>query len=541
MTVTRRGLIAAAPLLLLPHRAWAAAGETITETEAGKVRGAAIGGVQIYRGIPYAGSVSGANRFRPAPPVVPWAGIRDALQPGIPAMQPAGGTFGIDEPALGEDCLNLTIWTPAADGRRRPVMVYSHGGGFSTGSSASVLQDGANLARLYDVVVVATNHRLGLLGYLYFDRLAGEDYAGSGNCGMHDIATALGWISRNIAGFGGDPANVMIFGESGGGAKTSCLYAMPMAAPFFNKASIESGPAIRLTSAEAAERLAARVLTELQIAPRDWRRLLGIPAADLLAVQLKLSGQPNLTALAGPNESGLPLMAFSPVVDGVVLPAHPFDPVAPAISRDKPLMVGHNRDEAAFFAFVGGDVGMFNVDEAGLRDRLRPIMPDAERAIATYRRSRPAASPADLLIAIQSAMFAGNGSVTIAERKAAQGGAPAFSYVFDYPLETVMPGAKRPLGPMHALDIAFKFDNVDVPMRGSVFAGARPERHVAGRAMSAMWASFARTGRPAAPGAPPWPAYDLERRATMFIDATCRVVDDPWSTERRFWQSRVRD
>lgn len=540
MEITRRSLIgAAAPMLFLPGRGLARANGPITDTEAGRVRGSVAGGVQIYRGIPYAGSVSGKNRFKPAGPVRPWTGVRNAILPGAPSIQPPGGMFGIDEPAPSEDCLNLTIWTPANDGKQRPVMFYSHGGGFSSGSSASVLQDGANLARLYDVVVVATNHRLGLLGFLYLDRIAEGDYAGSGNCGMLDIIAGLGWVSRNIERFGGNPKNVMVFGESGGGAKTSCLYAMPGAAPYFNKASIESGPGIRMTPADQAARLTEVVLSELGIETRNWQRLLEVPAAKLLEVQLKLSGMPNDSALRGGNPGGgLPPMKFSPVVDGKALQAHPFDPAAPAISRNKPLMVGYNRDEAAFFAFMSGDVGMFNVDEAGLRERLKPMFSDYEQVIATYHRSRPQASPADILIAVQSAGFAANGSVFIAERKAAQQAAPAFAYIFNYPLETVLPGAKRPLGPMHALEIPFKFNNVDVPMRGSVFAGKRPERHKAGRAMSEMWATFARTGIPGAAGQPHWPAYSLDRRPTMIIDDVCRVEDDPYGEERRFWQAR---
>jgi para-nitrobenzyl esterase len=358
---------------------------------------------------------------------------------------------------------------------------------------------------------------------------------------MLDIIAGLGWVSRNIERFGGDPNNVMIFGDSGGGAKTSCLYAMPEAAPYFNKASIESGPGIRMTDAEQAARLTGSVLSELGIDARDWRRLLDVPPAKLLEIQLKLSGMPNVAALRGGDPSGgLPAMKFSPVVDGKTLPAHPFDPAAPAISRNKPLMVGYNRDEAAFFAAMSGDIGMFNVDEAGLRERLKPMFPDYEQVIATYRRSRPAASPADILIAVQSAGFAGNGSVTIAERKVAQQAAPAFAYIFNYPLETTIPGAKRPLGPMHALEIPFKFNNVDVPMRGSVLAGKRPERHAAGLAMSEMWATFARTGTPGAAGQPDWPAYTLDRRPTMIIDAACRVENDPYGEERRFWQARTK-
>jgi len=230
-------------------------------------------------------------------------------------------------------------------------MFYSHGGGFSTGSCSSVLQDGANLARLYDVVVVETNHRLGLLGYLYLDELGGEEYAGSGNRGMLDIVAGLEWAGENIERFGGDPHNVMIFGESGGGAKTCCLYAMPSAAPFFNKASIESGPTIRLSTPEAARETTARVLRELGISQQGWRKILDVPAGDLLSLQMRLSVPPGPGSFGGRRGLRMGSLGFAPIVDGKAIPSHPFDPVAPEISRDKPLIVGYNQDEYAFFGF----------------------------------------------------------------------------------------------------------------------------------------------------------------------------------------------
>ena len=231
------------------------------ETAYGRVRGAQGDGLVRFKGIPYAGSVSGANRFKAAPPLQPWTGVRNALQFGAPSMQL--GRSRANEPAYAEDCLFLNVWTPTADGRKRPVMFYSHGGGFTTGSGGAAYQDGSNLARTWDVVVVATNHRLGLMGYLYLGGLGGEEYATSGNQGLEDIRDGLKWVHDNIERFGGDPNNVMIFGESGGGAKTSCLYAMPSAAPYFNKASIESGPGIRLRSSDMAMETTLAVLKQL--------------------------------------------------------------------------------------------------------------------------------------------------------------------------------------------------------------------------------------------------------------------------------------
>jgi para-nitrobenzyl esterase len=544
----RRGLLigalAGAPMLWLPGRVNGSVSlGPVVETGSGKVQGLYREGIDVFRGIPYAGSASGSNRFRAPSAVTPWSGIRRALLPGPPSIQPPGAVYGIGEPGPSEDCLSLTIWTPGVDKAARPVMFYSHGGGFTTGSGSSIFQDGAHLAREQDVVVVATNHRLGLLGYLYLDDVAGEDYAGSGNNGLRDIVAALEWVHENIEAFGGDPRNVMIFGESGGGAKTSCLYAMPSAAPYFGKASIESGPGVRMTTLDVARETTDRVFQHLGIAKSQWRRLLEVPAETLLACQTKLGAQTKADPLAG-DRCGVGAAqpgGFAPVVDGTVLLNHPFDPVAPAISREKPLICGYNHDEYAFIGMIKRDAAMFNLDEAGLLDRLRGEMPDDYReVIQTYRESRPQASPADVYIAIRTARFAGAGSILIAERKAAQKAAPIYSYIFNYQLERAIAGTSHPLGAMHALDIAFKFNNVSNAARpgGTNLAGERPERISAGRNMSGLWASFARTGVPSSPDLTGWPAYDVERRETMIIDATCRLERDPTRLERLFWEAR---
>ena len=515
----------------------------VVETAFGKLRGVRDAGVSIFRGVPYAGRVSGDRRFRRPAPLEPWTGVRDALQLGPPAIQPPHSTYGLNEPAPAEDCLVLNVWTPATDGGRRPVMFYNHGGGFVTGSGGSTGQDGANLARHFDVVVVETNHRLGLLGFLYLDELAGDPYVGSGNNGVLDLVDGLRWVQQNIAAFGGDPGNVLVFGESGGGAKTSCLYAMPSAAAYFNKASIESGPGVRMTPRETAAETTALLLRAMQLAPGDWRRLLEVSAADLLALQLRLpSTAPRSTADAadvarrrpigiGPAAPG----GFAPVVDGGALPHDPFDPTAPTISRDKPLMVGWNEDEYTFFAWASKDTSGFRLNVDALRAKLTPQFgADTARIVDTYERSRPAASPTDIYVAIETVTLMGLGSIAIAERKAAQHAAPAYLYNFGYKSEVKVPGTDYPMGSPHAADIAFKFNNVAAP---SPFSGARPERFVASRHMAELWTSFARTGRPVAAGQPAWPAYDLARRATMRIDTACTVIDDRHRAERELWKS----
>ena len=505
------------------------------EISYGKIQGARRDGVNTFKGIPYAGRVSGDRRFRRPAELEPWAGVRDALQLGAPAIQPPRR----NEPEPAEDCLFLNIWTPANDNQKRPVMFYNHGGGFVIGSGGSALQDGANLARNFDVVVVQTNHRLGLLGFLYLDELAGSDYAGSGNQGILDIAAALAWVNQNISVFGGDPNNVMIFGESGGGAKTSCLYAMPEAAPYFNKASIESGPGVRMYTREMAAETTARVLGELDIAPQDWRRLLDVPAAELLRVQSKFPPVPphgkkvQSGGVAEPFRGG-----FGPVVDGVVLPNHPFDPTAPAISKDKPLITGWNEDEYTFFAWERGDTTAFDLDFAGLYARLEPQYgSDTQQIVDTYRRALPDASAPDLFVAISSITMMGLGSVEIAEKKAAQGGAPVYLYHFGYKSEVKIPGTDYAMGTPHAMDITFKFNN-ETPANGpGLLSGNRPDRFVASHNMAALWTSFARSGRPAAAGVPEWPAYTLEERASMRIDTRCEVMYNRFSEELAMWRA----
>jgi para-nitrobenzyl esterase len=497
----------------------------------GKIRGLRMEGVNIFKGIPYAGKISGDRRFRRPAKLEPWTGVRDALKLGAPSIQNSRG-----EPSPAEDCLFLNVWTPANDHKKRPVMFYNHGGGFVGGSGGSGGQDGANLARNFDVVVVETNHRLGLLGFLYLDELAGQDYAGSGNMGILDIAAGLKWVNKNISQFGGDPTNVMIFGESGGGAKTSCVYAMPEAAPYFNKASIESGPGVRMTSRETAAETTAKLLIELNIAPKDWRKLLDVPAADLLNIQSKFTFVP-------PHlEKNEKILGFGPVVDGVVLPYHPFDPKAPEISHNKPLLTGWNEDEYTFFAMERRDGDSFKLDFTGIQAKLEPQFgSDTKKIIDAYRNSRPTASAPDIYVAINSISLMGLGSVDIAEKKTMQHGAPVYLYNFGYKSESKIPGTDYPFGTPHAMDITFKFNNEVPPKAGEQprmsFGGNRPERFAASHNFAELWTTFARTGKPAAKDVPEWPAYNLKTRATMRIDLTCEVINDRFKDELEMWRS----
>lgn len=356
---------------------------------------------------------------------------------------------------------------------------------------------------------------------------------------MLDIIAGLQWVHANISAFGGDPDNVMIFGESGGGAKTSCLYAMPEAAPYFNKASIESGPGVRMYSPEMAARTTAWVLKELNIAPQDWRKLLDIPAADLLQVQQKCPAVPPFSRKKKAGENQQPgLGGFGPVVDGVALPVHPFDPVAPVISKDKPLMTGWNEDEYTFFAWERKDVSAFSLDFASLQGKLaEQYGASAPLIVETYRKAMPDATAPEIFVTISSLTMMGVGSVEIAEKKAVQNSAPVYLYQFGYKSEVKIPGSDFPLGTPHAMDITFKFNNETPGSGPSFLAGDRPERFIASRNMAGLWAGFARTGRPSAVGVPEWPAYNLADRPSMRIDTTCTVIYDRYRAELDLWRS----
>ncbi len=526
------GGAAAAPRLLA--QAHTAKSETVVaKPPCGRVRGARQDGVAVFKGIPYAGSPAASNRFKAPPKLKPWTGVRDALLYGPQAIQPPdpGWPKEWKEAAASEDCLVLNIWTQGpGDGRKRPVMFYSHGGGFATGNGGAEVwpqylnHDGSALAKNYDVVVVTHNHRLGLLGYLYLGDLLGEEYAASGAAGMLDVAAALEWVGDNIEAFGGDPGNVMIWGESGGGAKTATLTAMPGAQGMYHKASVESGATLRLTPREAGTATTKQVLGKLGLSETQAKQLLTVPSGRFRQIQEQMSG-------ANP-------MRFGPVVDGRFIPHHPYDPVAPAMSARIPMIAGTNKDETILF-FQRGDLEVFSLDDAGMRARLRPVLKDkTDRVVEVYRRSRPGASPADLYIAITTAQFMWRKAIAMAERKVARHAAPVYMYLFAYESEApVAPGVAYPQKAAHAMEMAFKFDHPD----NNPDAGKRPERYQAARNMSRAWAAFARTGNPSHDGIPAWPAYTLDRRATMILDAECKVVDDPYREERLVWEEIGRD
>jgi len=542
-----------APRLWLPARAAEPAWPTQTvppfievEINSGRIRGGHSRGALAFKGIPYAGPVSGRNRFKEAPKVIPWTGVRDTTRLGPPAMQGPGTTYGEHEPAYSEDCLVLNVWTPAVnDGGKRPVMFYCHGGGFTTGSGGQNIQDGARLAATYDVVVVAGNHRLGLFGYLYLGELGGSEYATSGNQGMLDIVAALRWVNENISVFGGDPGNVMVFGESGGGAKTSTLMAMPTARGLFRKAGIQSGAMLRGISRGIATETARRLLAGLGLGPRQLGRLAEVPADELIAIQLAgnrhggplslptkgyLASHPNpppgIAALRAKHPGD-----WGPVVDGAYLPRDPFEPNAPPLAAAVPILIGNTHDEAVFFH--RDEPEYFHADAAEVAARERKKLGDAaDRVLAFYRQSMPHATPVERAIAIETATFMSNDTALLADRKSLQP-APVYRYRDDFRSSVPIAGTDWTLRACHASDIAIVFYNYEM----TDLQGHGPGLPAVSKAMSGYFAGFARNGVPAARGQPAWPRYDTHLRAVMLLNSRCRVAGDPNGEERKLWRS----
>ncbi len=489
--------------------------DVLVETDAGMLRGQRVGDVLSFKGISYAASPAGANRWLPPKPVEAWTGIRDALDFGPscpqPERRPADWAREMGED---EDCLVLNVWTPAlGDGGKRPVMFWIHGGGYSIGSGTWPIYDGAALAKRGEVVVVSINHRLGSLGYLHLAELGGEEYASSGNAGMLDIVAALEWVRDNIDGFGGDGSNVTIFGESGGGAKVSTLHVMPAARGLFHRAVVQSGPGLRLERPESAAEVTTKLLAELGVeaGPGAIDSLRAVPAARLVEAQ---------QAVVPAGMRG----GFSPVLDGVTALAHPSAAFATGTATDVPMLIGRNKDEGTMM--LAGDpvlTGKAELTESDLRARLSGVGDRLDEVLSGYRAAYPDASLLDYLIAIQSDSFMGIGTTRLAEQKLLGTREPVYMYRFEW--------ASGPMRSAHGYEIPFVFDNAREPI---MHASAR--RTELAEQMSEAWIAFARDGDPNHAGLAKWPAYSTDERMAMVFGADeCVAKKDPFEAVRRLW------
>jgi para-nitrobenzyl esterase len=515
------GSVAAAGLALDAPGALAASSAPVANTKYGKIRGLANGTIKVFKGVPYGASTAGANRFMPPQPPTPWSDVRDTIAYGDQSPQaPAMGFMeeemvSLDHSPMSEDCLRLNVWTAGLnDGKKRPVMVWFHGGGFSGGSGGNVRYDGTNLAKKHDVVLVTVNHRLNAFGFLYLAKLGGEKYADSGNAGMLDIVAALNWVKDNIAEFGGDPGRVTIFGQSGGGGKVTTAMAMPQAMGRFHRVIAESGLALKAVTPDEATDAASKIMTQLKLQPGQVDQLQQIPVPQILAAMAALGPAGN---------------RFGPVLDGrsLVSGNGAFDPVAPSQSAEVPMILGSTLTEITFMNATPLDP----IDDATLRaDLKRGLHVDdaaTEKLITLYKRDFPQADNVRLYQLIATDNWLTANVALVAERKAALGKAPAYVYHFEKP--TAVHGGK--LGVPHTVEITYVFDNLDVPTENAI-TGTGKDRYPLADKMSRAWTNFARTGNPNVKGLPAWRPYSASDRAVMIFNDQCKLAVDPHPEER---------
>jgi para-nitrobenzyl esterase len=523
---TRRNYLSAAAVIASATGMGAppsVAANLVVETKQGKLEGQASKSAYSFLGIHYGADTGGKNRFLPPQPVEPWSGVKKADQMGNRCPQPEihmpgemGTVLSFSDLPTSEDCLVLNVFTPRVhDHAKRPVMVWLHGGGFFLGSGGDKYYEGSNLAGKNDVVVVTLNHRLAAFGYLFLGNEAGPDYASSQLAGMLDIVQALTWVKDNIAQFGGDPHNVTIFGQSGGGSKVSALTAMPSAQGLFHKAIIESGAAVRLGSIADATVTRDKVLANLGLKSPDMDKLRSLSTQELMTAGAK----------AG-------LLAFFPAVDGKILPMHPFDPAASPLSAKVPIMVGSTKDEATNVFLT--DPTWQTMTDADLVKRVSATVgPElAPKVIELYRSNAPSDKPMHLWTSIITDQMFTRSSVLLAERKSEQHAAPVYMYKINW--DSPVLGGK--LRSPHAVELPFVFDNVDV---SAGLVGAGPSQDQMAQMMSRTFAAFARSGNPNVKGYPRWPEYTLEKRETFIYDVPPHVVSDPNSTYRVFWKEHA--
>ena len=519
----------------------------VANTKYGKVRGYVDGGVFTFKGVPYGQDTSGANRWLPAKPPKAWEGEYPALiyGPNCPqnlhswdrplAQQGGSAAWGSieqtfiqdwDDGYQGEDMLKLNVWTPALTGKRA-VMVYFHGGGFSFGSSYELpSHEGAQMARRHDVVQVSVNHRIGALGFLDLAEIGGPAYADSANVGMTDLVASLQWVRDNIANFGGDPSRVMIYGQSGGGSKVTCLMGMPSAAGLFHRASVQSGGGGNPPTSQQSRALAKQVMADLGLGPNDIAGLQKVEWAKLNEVGNAAIAKLNPPAQAGGGPGAAtpgapPRVGWGPTVDGRIVTVRSFLDVSPEVSKNVPMLIGSVSEE--------GNRMASKPTEAEWHTTLARTMGEAKATalIAAMKKAHPRKSIRTLSYGVSSLGTRNNVS-RMAKLKYDQKGAPVFTYYFTWQSPML-----EDAGAWHTAELAFCFDNTKRCEQGT---GNTLEAQKLANSMATAWANFARTGNPSQPGLT-WTPNDPTRNQTMVFDNLCRMVDDPEGELRKIYAS----
>lgn len=514
------GLILGAGALTLTGQAGAIT-ETelfpVAETKYGKIKGITWSGVHAFKGVPYGATTAGKNRWMPPKPAIAWKGEKECYDYG--PISPQRTTDRRSEYSslimwdrhvggMGEDMLSVNVWTRALkDGGKRPVFVLFHGGGYTTGSGNAPGFDGDPLVRYADVVVVTVNHRLGALGYINLvDAGASKAYASAGSVGLMDLVASLEWVRDNIANFGGDPGRVFIFGQSGGGAKTSSVYSMPSAKGLFHRAAVQSGSSIRSMTREASAQTTVKLMAELGIAKGQAEKLVDVPWTKLVAAQETIGA------------------GWGPIVSADTAYARdPFYPDAPPASKDVPLMVSYAKDDAAL------GLTNFDVDAAGVKAGLAKSFDPAkaERIYSAYRAEYPNATPYLLNSRILTDQRNARSVATQLELKAKQGGAPCYQYIWEWETK----GMDGKFGAIHGADVGMCMHNPRGPLEG----GAGSEARLMADRMASAWVAFGSTGKPSVAGVGDWPAWDPEKRTAMVFDVNTRAVSRPHAKLWDMW------
>ena len=484
----------------------------VASTIYGKIRGYTDKDINVFKGVRYGADTSSRRFMAPLAPEK-WSDIREATEYGPSSPQ---GRRGAEK--MSEDCLVLNVFTPALrDKGKRPVMFYIHGGAYSGGSGSSPLYDGVNLCKRGNVVVVSINHRLNAFGYLYLSTFGGNEFADSGNVGQLDLILALKWVRDNIEEFGGDPIRIMVFGQSGGGAKIATMMAMPAAKGLFHRAVTMSGQQITASGPYNATLRTQTLLDELKISTKNIDEIRTIPFEKIVDA---LSAKDPVLPFGS--------VYFGPVLDERWLMRHPFYPDAPAQSADIPMIIGNTHDETK--AFLGGDPTNFTLSWEQLPEKLIPNLRvdiKAEYVIEEYRKLYPNSSASDLFFRITTASRSWRGAI-IEDEERAKSGFPAYAYQLDW----ATPKNDGKFGAPHASDIQLVFDNIDKP--GATAIG--PQAQEMADIMSETFIAFAKTGNPNNKLIPEWKKYTMTNRETMVFDVPPHLENDPRGAERKIFE-----